>query len=248
MARASPRVARTRVSGVANYLLTGVSRGVGRCLAGRLLARGHQVFGVARGPVPDLELTGLVSLELADFAAYPAALAPALADIAELDGLVHCAGVVRAGRLQDQDPSDFTEQFAVNVTAAAELVRHWLPALRAAHGTVVLVNSGSGLNARPPLSAYGASKYALRGYADALRMEEPGLRVSTVYPGRIDTAMQRRVRAAEAGEYRGADYLRPETVADVIASVLELPAEATITDLTLRPSAQPGPSSPDAHR
>jgi NADP-dependent 3-hydroxy acid dehydrogenase YdfG len=230
---------------VANYFITGVSRGVGHALATRLVNDGHLVFGAARGPVGDLQLAGLAELELTDFAGYPAALATLLGQLPRLDGLVHCAGVVRPGRLQDQDPAEFTEQFAVNVTAAAELIRFWLPALRAAAGTVVLVNSGSGLNARSPLAAYGASKFALRGYAEALRHEEARLRVCTVYPGRIDTAMQHQVRAAEAGEYRGADYLRPETVADVIASVLQLPRDATITELTIRPSSQPGPSSPD---
>jgi NADP-dependent 3-hydroxy acid dehydrogenase YdfG len=91
------------------------------------------------------------------------------------------------------------------------------------------------------------SKFALRGYAEALRQEEPGIRVCSIYPGRTATDMQRAVRTAEAGEYEQANYLRPDTVAAVIASVLSLPAEATITDLTLRPTSQPGPSSPDAH-
>lgn len=230
---------------MANYLITGVSRGVGRALAEQLVASGHRVYGVARGPVSELALAGLARLELADFAAYPDALAAMLADVQQLHGLVHCAGILRPGALSDQDSAAFTEQFAINVTAAAELVRCSLPALRAGRGTVVLVNSGSGLNARPPLSAYGASKFALRGYAEALRQEEPSLRVSTIYPGRIDTSMQRAVRAAEAGEYRGGDYLQPATVAGVIASVLALPAAATITDLTIRPASQPGPSSPD---
>lgn len=230
---------------MANYLITGVSRGVGHALALRLIAAGHRVYGVARGSVPDLALAGVAQLELTDFDAYPAALAHLLAEVRSLDGLIHSAGIVRPGALADQDSTAFTEQFAINVTAAAELVRHWLPALRPAGGTVVLVNSGSGLNARPPLSAYGASKFALRGYAEALRQEEPSLRVCTVYPGRIDTTMQRAVRAAEAGEYRGADYLRPETVAGVIASVLDLPRDATITDITVRPASQPSPSSPD---
>ena len=156
--------------------------------------------------------------------------------------------MVRPGRLADAEPTAFTEQFEVNVVAVAELTRLWLPALRAAAGTVVLVNSGSGLNARPPLSTYGVSKFALRGYAEALRQEEPGIRVSTVYPGRTDTDMQRTVRAAESGGYEAADYLRPATVAGVIVSVLRLPPDATIVDLVVRPAGHPGPSSPDAHR
>jgi len=140
-----------------------------------------------------------------------------------------------AGAAAETTPAHSAEQFAVNVTAAAELTRLLLPALRAAGGTVVFVNSGSGLNARAPLATYAASKFALRAYADALRSEEPQLRMSTVYPGRTSTGVQREVRAAEAGEYDENDYLRPETVAGVLASVLALPADGLICDLTLRP-------------
>ncbi|MFL6163640.1 MAG: SDR family oxidoreductase [Jatrophihabitantaceae bacterium] len=233
---------------MASYLITGVSRGIGRAVAERLLADRHRVYGIVRAPLPELALTGQAVLDLGRPADFPAALADLLGEVARLDGLVHCAGVVRPGRLAEAEPAAFTEQFEVNVVAVAELTRLWLPALRAAAGTVLLVNSGSGLNARPPLSTYGVSKFALRGYAEALRQEEPGIRVSTVYPGRTDTDMQRMVRAAEAGSYQPADYLRPATVAGVIVSVLQLPADATITELTVRPAGHPGPSSPDAHR
>jgi NAD(P)-dependent dehydrogenase (short-subunit alcohol dehydrogenase family) len=233
---------------VASYLITGVSRGIGRAVAERLLADGHLVYGILRRPVPELALTGFAVLDLAAPTQFAPALSGLLESVPRLDGLVHSAGVVRPGRLADAEPAAFSEQFAVNVVAVAELTRLWLPALRAAAGTVVLVNSGSGLTARPPLSTYGVSKFALRGYAEALRQEEPGIRVSTVYPGRTDTEMQRTVRAAEAGDYRSADYLRPDTVAGVISSVLRLPADATIVDLVVRPAGHPGPSSPDAHR
>lgn len=248
-----------------SYLITGTRRGIGRALARRLTEDGHRVYGIVRpagsttgqppaaGSGPEQRpgapaLAGLVELDLTDFAGYPAALRPLLDELAELDGLVHCAGVVRPGPLASAGPADFTDQFAVNVLAAAELIRIWLPALRAAAATVVLVNSGSGLNARPPLSSYGVSKFALRGYAEALRQEEPGIRVCSVYPGRTATDMQRTVRTAEAGEYVQHDYLRPDTIASVIASVLSLPADATITDLTVRPARLAGPTSPDAHR
>jgi NAD(P)-dependent dehydrogenase (short-subunit alcohol dehydrogenase family) len=233
-----------------SYLITGTRRGIGRALAQRLTEDGHRVYGILRPAageptagastserVDGPALAGQVELDLADLAGYRAALAPLLAELATLDGLVHCAGVVRPGPLATAEPADFTDQFTVNVLAAAELVRCWLPALRAGSATVVLVNSGSGLNARPPLSTYGVSKFALRGYAEALRQEEPGLRVCSIYPGRTATDMQRTVRTAEAGEYDQASYLRPDTVAAVIATVLSLPRDATITDLTLRPTS-----------
>ncbi|HEX8092273.1 SDR family oxidoreductase [Jatrophihabitans sp.] len=234
-----------------SYLITGVSRGIGRVLSERLLAAGHQVFGLARTADPDLAGLGLAELLVADLAAPESlepALAPWLAGLAALDGVVHCAGIVRPGSLASTTPADFTDQFNVNVTAVAELTRLLLPALRAAAGTVVFVNSGSGLNARSPLTTYGASKFALRAYADGLRQEEPGVRVSTLYPGRTATGMQREVRAAESGEYRESDYLQPATVAQVIELVLALPSDGVLTELTLRPAGLPGPSSPDAHR
>lgn len=238
---------RLRSPGVASYLITGVSRGIGRTVAERLLAEGHEVYGISRAPLSEPALTGQAVLDLANLADFAGALGPLLKSVTELSGLVHCAGVVRPGRLADADPAAVTEQFMINVVAVAELTRLWLPALRAGAGTVLLVNSGSGLNARPPLSAYGMSKFALRGYAEALRQEEPGIRVSTVYPGRTDTDMQRVVRAAESGSYQPADYLRPDTVAEVILSVLRLPADGTITDVMLRPTGQPKPAAPDAH-
>ena len=241
-----------------SYLITGVSRGIGRALSERLLSAGHQVFGVVRDArtaeslagldSAGLGLTGALVADLSQPESLEAALAPWLATLAELDGVVHCAGIVRPGSLAAARPADFAEQFTVNVTAVAELTRLLLPALRAAAGAVVFVNSGSGLNARPPLTGYGASKFALRAYADGLRQEEPGLRVSTLYPGRTATGMQRVVRAAEAGEYDESGYLRPDTVAQVLQTILALPADGVITDLTLRPASQPGPSSPDAHR
>ncbi len=247
-----------KVCGVPSYLITGVSRGIGRTLTERLLTAGHQVYGVVRDArtaesVAGLDLPGqgLAGVVLADLSAPQSlepALAPWLATLARLDGVVHCAGIVRPGTLTGTTPDDFAEQFTVNVTAVAELTRLLLPALRAAAGTVVFVNSGSGLNARSPLAGYGASKYALRAYAEALREEEPTLRVSSIYPGRTATSMQRSVRAAESGEYRESDYLQPDTVAQVIETILTLPADGVITDLTLRPSTAPGQPSPDAHR
>jgi NAD(P)-dependent dehydrogenase (short-subunit alcohol dehydrogenase family) len=232
-----------------DFLITGVRRGIGREVAERLNAAGHRVFGVVR-PGTDaggLTLAGMVEADLAQPATIATAAAPLAARMQRLDGLVHSAGVI-GGPLSETPPADLERVFAVNVGAAAELVRSFLPQLRSAAGTVVLVNSTSGLSAGPPLSSYGASKYALRGYADALRAEEPQLRVTSIYPSRTATGMQRELRELEQLPYVAEDYLRPGTVAGLITQALLLPDDAVITDLVVRPRSKSGQRRSEPHK
>jgi NADP-dependent 3-hydroxy acid dehydrogenase YdfG len=220
------------------FVVTGAARGIGREVARRLRGEGHAVAGLLRvggTPVPEEALDARLELELSEPDGIAAALQPFAAELGPVEALVHSAGVVRGGDLAHTAADDYTVQFAVNVTAVAEITRVLLPNVREAAGTVVLVNSGSGLTARSPLAGYGASKFALRAYADSLRQEEPGIRVSSVYPGRVATDMQVEVRALEGAEYRAEDYLEVGTVADAVLTVLRLPPDGTITDLTLRP-------------
>ena len=168
----------------------------------------------------------------------PVAVAEAAAGIERLDVLVHSAGTGVLGTVADTPAAVWRRQFEVNVVAVAELTRLLLPALRAARGRVVLLNSGSGLTARAGWAPYAASKFALRAFADALRAEEAphGVRVTSVHPGRTDTDMQRQVVAHEGGTYDPASYLRPESVAGAVLLAVTAPPDAALTELVLRPT------------
>ena len=85
------------------------------------------------------------------------------------------------------------------------------------------------------LASYAATKFALRAFADSLRADEPELRVTTVYPGRIDTDMQRDLVAYEGGTYDVDRFLRPETVAQTVAQVVATPPDGTVHEVVLRP-------------
>jgi len=126
--------------------------------------------------------------------------------------------------------------YEVNVVAVAELTRLLLPALRVARGQVVLINSGAGQNANPGWGPYAASKFALRAFADVLRGEEEtnGLRVTSVYPGRTDTDMQRGVRADEGGEYQPERYLTADSVAAAVRTAVLATPDAHLTEVTVR--------------
>ena len=220
------------------HLVTGAGSGIGAGLAQALLERGDEVVVVARSSQRAEELgralPGATTL-VADLARTEEVEALDLPD--RLDSLVHAAGVVELGSVADLAADDWTSQLQVNLVAPAVLTRAALPAMRAAGGTVVMVNSGAGLRANPGWSAYAASKHGLRALADALRAEEAehGVRVTSVYPGRTATAMQEKVHAQEGKEYDADEWIRSETVVDAVLHVLDLPADATLTDLTLKP-------------
>ncbi|GAW50562.1 MULTISPECIES: SDR family oxidoreductase [unclassified Nocardioides] len=221
------------------HLVTGAGSGIGFALAERLLERGDDLVLLARSTERAHELRedlpGATVL-VADLADPDSIEGLDLPD--RLDSVVHAAGVVDLGPVADLSTSAWAEQLTVNLVAPAALTRAALPAVRLARGTVVFVNSGAGLVAHPGWSAYAASKHGLRALADALRGEESGtgVRVSTVYPGRTATPMQEKVRRQEGKGYDASDWIRPETIADAILHVLDLPPDATIPDLTVRPA------------
>ncbi|MEV3977207.1 SDR family oxidoreductase [Nonomuraea sp. NPDC049758] len=219
-------------------LVTGASRGVGEAVA-RALGPTHHVLLGGRDESALARLAG----ELPDARPWPVELTRLteadVSGVERLDVLVHSAGIALLGRIADQPAGNWRTTMELNVVAVAELTRLLLPALRRARGHVVCVNSGAGQRANPEWASYAASKFALRAFADALRLEEPELRVTTVYPGRVATDMQRGVRAQEGGSYEPDKYLTPESVARAVLATINAGPDAHLTELTIRPSAGP---------
>jgi NAD(P)-dependent dehydrogenase (short-subunit alcohol dehydrogenase family) len=225
---------------MATHLVTGAGSGMGAVLAERLLERGDSLVLLARSTErahdlrTDLPDATVLVADLADVTAVEA-VADQLPD--SLVSVVHAAGVVDLGPVAELTTAAWQSQLAVNLLGPAVLTRVCLPAVRAARGTFVFVNSGAGLVAHPQWSAYAASKFGLRALADSLRAEEQehGVRVTTVYPGRTATPMQQKVHQQEGKEYDASDWIDPDTVVDAILHVLDLPDDATVSDLTIRP-------------
>ena len=154
-----------------------------------------------------------------------------------LDVLVHSAGVAD-GETVAETPWDVYERvFSVNVFAVAELTRLLVPALRAARGQVVTINSGSGYFSGVGAAVYSGSKFALRAFSDALREEERGsVRVTSIHPGRVDTDMQVELQASYGNhDYDGSLYIRPESVAATVRLAVDATPEAMLENLAIRP-------------
>ncbi|HVV14066.1 SDR family oxidoreductase [Amycolatopsis sp.] len=160
------------------------------------------------------------------------------ADLRLVDVLVHCAGMFEAGTVLEMPEQRWREIFAVNVFGVVELTKTLLPALRLTRGRVIVVNSTVVTRSPAGRSAYAASKQALRVFTEALHQEEleRGVRVTSIYPGRVATEMQRTVRRREGGPFEPERYLAAETVAKAVRSVLATPPDAHLTEFVLEPA------------
>ena len=188
-----------------SILITGASSGIGQSLARDLAAAGWKVYGSVRR---DSDATALEALTPAGAPSIEAlrfdvrddeTVRLAMADLATrlgdtgLDGLINNAGISVAAPLEYIPLEDFRDQLEINLTGALRVTQACLPMLRKARGRIVNVSSASGRVAFPILGAYVASKFALEGLSDTLRLElKPyGISVSVLEPGSLATPIWR---------------------------------------------------------
>jgi NAD(P)-dependent dehydrogenase (short-subunit alcohol dehydrogenase family) len=175
-------------------LVTGAGRGIGRAVVTHLAGSGWDVLAGVRSDADGDALRGdritPVLLDVTD-AEQIAALPEAVGG--RLDAVVNNAGVVVAGPVEALDPAELRRQLDINVVGQQAVTRAVLPAIRDAKGRVVFISSISGRLSSPFMGAYSASKFALEGLVDALRVEvRPwGIKVILVEPGSIDTDLWR---------------------------------------------------------
>ncbi len=185
-------------------LITGCSSGIGHCVAHGLQARGWRVFATARQPadVERLRAEGLESLPLdvCDATSIQLAVAEVLAETGgRLDALFNNAGYGQPGAVEDVSRAALREQFETNVLGALELTNWIIPVMRRqGRGRILYNSSVLGLVAFPYRGAYVASKFALEGLADTLRLElaGTGIQVSLIEPGPILSRFRDNAHAA----------------------------------------------------
>ncbi|MDQ2745193.1 MAG: SDR family oxidoreductase [Chloroflexota bacterium] len=180
--------------------VTGASRGIGRASAGYLAQAGYRVFALARSE-EDLRVLSAeaarrgqriepIRLDIADDESRQSAVAAIMqaTDGYGVDALVNNAGFGQFGPLEEIPTEKFRQQLEVNVVGLLAMTQPFLPAMRARRcGTVVNISSAAGRVATPFMGAYNASKFAVEGLSDALRLElSPfGVRVVLIAPGPI---------------------------------------------------------------
>lgn len=189
-------------------LVTGASSGIGRACAEHLASRGlHVLAGVRRdedAQAVRAEHVEPLLLDVTDPDGPARALAAARA-AGGLYGLVNNAGITVQGPVELVPPGDWRRQFEVNVVGAVAMIQALLPLLRASRGRVVNMSSIGGRMALPFLGPYNASKFALEGLSDSLRMElsPQAVHVAVVEPGSIATAIWEKGERAAQDQING---------------------------------------------
>jgi len=181
--------------------VTGASSGIGEETVKGLLAAGYVVYAGARRTDRMQALAGagarLLSLDVTDDASMIAAVETILRDAGRIDVLVNNAGYGSYGALEDVPLDEARRQFDVNIFGLARLTQLLLPTMRAQRsGRIVNVSSIGGKIGEPFGSWYHATKFAVEGLSDSLRMElrQFGIDVIVIQPGAIVTEWNRIAR------------------------------------------------------
>ena len=184
-----PPVSASRLPDV--VLVTGSSSGIGRACCDRLAGGGRRVYGASRTPGDAGQWT-YVAMDVTDDASVARAVDEVVRREGRIDALVHCAGISIAGSFEDTTVEEANRQFDTNFFGAVRVVRAVLPVMRKqGAGKLIVVGSIGGLMGLPYIGYYSASKFALDGLVQALRMEiRPfGIEATVVHPGDFNTAI-----------------------------------------------------------
>ncbi len=212
-------------------LITGGASGIGRIMGRMALERGarklaiwdidEEKMAVAAAEFASLGSVATYKVDVSDSAAVEAAYARTRSECGDVDILVNCAGIVTGNKTFDrQSVRDIERTMAINSVAPMVLALQALPDMIARdHGHICNIASAAGMISNPKMSVYVASKWAVIGWSDSVRIElrqaHSRVRVTTVAPYYINTGMFDGVRS------RIFPILDPEATARKILRAIE---------------------------
>ncbi len=221
-------------------VITGASKGIGAELAVRLAQRGARLVLAARNVT---ELEGVaqrcrakgakaiaVACDVAVEKDCAALMGAAVREFGRIDTLVNNAGATMWARFEDiGDMSILQRIMQVNYMGAVYCTHHALPHLKAAHGRLVGISSLAGRTGVPTRTGYAASKHAMTGFFDSLRIEldGSGVTVTMVYPGFVSTGIRENAtgpdgKPIEVSPVKEGEVMGVEECARHIAAAMEI--------------------------
>ena len=222
-------------------LITGASRGLGRALAEVFAKEGSSLMLVARRGYLLEELRDeLINRYSVGCEVHAGDLTDekemndlcGIAAAGEIDILVNNAGLLSMDRLEDAAPERIRAAVELNLTAPILLTRAVIPGFRDRRsGTIVNINSVGGKTPAALHTVYTATKFGLRGFAEALKAETlgTGIRILNVYPGKMKTDLF----IADGKDLDNSTFMPPEEIAGYVVSLLKMDRTCSPSELVI---------------
>jgi len=219
-------------------LITGASKGIGQAIAIKLASHGTHIFihgrdqkGLAQTS-KEIEKRGGKATQIMADISTPEGCDKLFKSVGKtsIDVLINNAGIPMKKSLSELTLHDWNKTVAVNVTAPFLITQKFLPRLKKG-SAIVYILSGAAKYVFPDASAYCMSKFALRGFAEALREElrPKGIRVINIFPSSVDTALWE----AMPGNWPREKMMVPNDVAEAVAFALSCRDVVMVDDITI---------------
>ena len=223
-------------------IVTGASSGIGVEFSRRLIEEGATVYGLARSldrlkklqqtlgerfiPV-EMDVTDHEKITSWVGATFPGGQSP--------DILINNAGLGLFGPVDELKLEEWETMMNVNVNGVFYLTRQIVPLMKSSdtHSHIINISSIAGLLGNPNISGYNATKFAIRGFSEALfkELRYDKIKVSCMFPGSIATSFFDKAGEMDTHE----NMMQPEDVADTLMHLLKTPDNMLINEITMRP-------------
>jgi short-subunit dehydrogenase len=221
-------------------IVTGANKGIGLECVKQLLAEGARVYGICRTSCSTVHPNFIcLKCDVGNLEEVNKVMDEILAK-QQVDILINNAGLGYFGFCDDLDPAKWQEMFSTNVNGIFYFTRRVLPGMKqSGSGHIINIASTAGLEGYAQTSGYCATKFAVRGFSDALYKEvrDHGVKVTCVYPGSVKTDFFRHHAGIEPHDF----MLQPVDVAAQILYALKSPANFHHVNLEIRPLQPKGP-------
>jgi len=221
-------------------LVTGASSGIGRAVAKKLLAQGHRVIGTSRdcGQFKNQHSNFFpFEMDFSQLDQIPDKLKQLQKSHPSLDGIIFSAGYGQFGSLEQFSFSQIEQLMTVNFTSQAIITRALIPELkRKPQSNLIYIGSEAALKGSRKGAVYCASKFALRGFTQALREEcgTSSVRVSLINPGMVKTDFFESL-SFQPGNDKTHSIL-PEDIAETVSFILNSNRNIVIDEINLSPA------------
>lgn len=220
-------------------IITGASSGIGHAICKKMLHAGYHVIGIARdfskSPLQS-EKFHRVQIDLADLKTLPENLQLLLKDHNNIDAVVCCAGKGQFASLEEFSYAQIQALVDLNFLSQVFITKAVIPVLkREGHGDIIFIGSESALTGSRKGAVYCASKFALRGFAQALRDEcsKSNVRVSVINPGMVKSAFFDELDFLPGDD--DSNFIEPDDVAAVVSMIMSARAGTVFDEINLSP-------------